>query len=256
METDFFRNTFLYPEHVDVNRYFYLKLMDNLKHNLFMLDLKSCSGENFKICCLEINSHFESDTVIIFNNGMRSNIQFHFDNLLELSNNLQVPILTYDYPGYGISEGYFTEYNFSESLYNLLRYESENKNRKIVLSGHSLGSGVIITTLTTHHKEEFNIDFILLISTFQSIPKLLSPACFIQAAGDFFGFEHFKNFKRINYLRKYRIKFIHGTNDWFISYEQSKRLCRLFRGQKRLKLLFADHRYILDKIDVQDFIEF
>jgi len=81
---------------------------------------------------------------IIFSHGNWWDLNAADDYIYRLSQDLDVNILSYDYPGYGIRTDSCNEhgcYNDIYILYKWLITEKKIQPDRIILLGHSLGSG-------------------------------------------------------------------------------------------------------------------
>lgn len=126
------------PPITDPRDYNHVKIGDDL------LSFKDNKSGNM-ISMIKVNAS-GSKKHVIFSHGNAATILGYYEFARELKRILNVNVLLYDYPGYGLSEGTPTEegcYSSHETAVNyLLEIGVEPEN--ITLMGQSLGTGVVI----------------------------------------------------------------------------------------------------------------
>lgn len=153
--------------------------------------------------------------VLIFSHGNGEDVYQNFNLMKILSNTLGITVLAYDYPGYGLSTGTATENNCYESLDVVIQYY-QLLNKKILLVGRSLGSGVTVECAVRQNNWKYPI---ILISAYKSIPRVILDYP-IESTISHFKFESIYKVDKL----KCPVKLIHGTDDNLIPYTHSEDL--------------------------------
>lgn len=147
----------------------------------------------------------------------------YFENLAKLINCL---IITYDYQGFGLSEGTCSEQNCCEDIESIvnhvkIKYYMDNSN--IYLVGKSLGTGIVIDYVSKNNWK----NPILLISPYKSILRIKYPNL-----GNYLGFmDMFNTISKIK-LVKCPVQIIHGTADELIDIQHSKDIYEAVENKK------------------------
>jgi pimeloyl-ACP methyl ester carboxylesterase len=180
---------------------------------------------NNSISVIEVSKHYplsREDIVIIFSHGNASDIYTFYKQLCNYSRNLNVLMVCYDYPGYGLSTGNLSEENCYGSIESVINYYSKKINKKnIILVGQSLGTGV-----TVNYAHDNNWEHpIVLISPYKSIGRVLVDSVMVESS---FRHNMFKNYSKIEKL-VCPVKIIHGTNDEVIPIDHGKHLYKLLK---------------------------
>lgn len=182
--------------------------------------------------------------VIIFSHGNSCDIYGIYTFLIKLSNTFNINVISYDYPGYGLTLGSPTEKSCIDSLNNIISGE----NRKIILIGHSIGTGVIISYC---YNFKYNPELLILISPFKSISNTIfneNCASFIDSSITSCGGTSFNS---INYIKNIncKIKIYHGDRDELFSIDHPKSLYKKVENRCILNILNGiGHNNILDFI--------
>jgi pimeloyl-ACP methyl ester carboxylesterase len=83
-----------------------------------------------------------SRTCILFSHGNAADVRTSLPSLHALSEDLQVDIVVYDYPGYGFSSGHPTERGTYQSIREVYDYLiTEYSPSRLIVYGQSIGSG-------------------------------------------------------------------------------------------------------------------
>ena len=188
--------------------------------------------------------------VIVFSHGNGCDIAIMYSYLVKLSNHYGVDVVCYDYPGYGLSNGYPTELSCNRALdvviKSLICYD-------IILMGHSLGTAVSVSYC---YNFDFNPKLLILISPFKSIvstvvdSKLVETSCQISNAS---------TFRTLDYIRfiKCNIKIYHGDSDNMFSEEHAISLYNQVQNRCCLQILQnIGHCDILDRIVCRNLLVF
>lgn len=131
-------------------------------------------------------------------------------------------VLTYDYRGYGTSEGSPTEentYEDAEAAYNYLVQTRNIPPSKIILHGRSLGGGPTMELASKHPTAG-----IILESTFTS-------AFAVPFNIRILPFDKFRNLEKMQRVTS-PVLVIHGRKDWTISFSHGERLYAAAPGKK------------------------
>lgn len=123
-------------------------------------------------------------------------------------------VVGYDYQGYGLSEGQPSEDNCYQDIFRVYRYLVNDLKRdpqRIIVFGHSLGSGPSTELATTRP-----VAGLILQGAFTSTVRVITRYKVLPV-------DYFDNLRKIKYL-KVPLLVIHGTNDHIIPYHHGKTL--------------------------------
>lgn len=168
---------------------------------------------NVKFYAIDNISYFEitpeiqnnSGSVLIFSHGNGCDITGAWFILKELSNKLNISVICYDYPGYGLSKGNSSENTCIIGLHKIISREK----RKIFLMGQSLGTGVNISYCFNY---KYTPQLLILVSPFKSIPSIVSEFSSVECTANIAGISTFNSISRIKYIQC-PIKIYHGDKD-------------------------------------------
>ncbi len=234
----------LYPKPLTDKNSFKKLVKKNSNTRIFFIKNKI---SNIKICVCEIfppNNKFKK--ILIFSHGNGCDIYTFYPYLLELSINLNVLVVCWDYPEYGLSEGELDEHSCYLGLtYVIEHYKKLSK--KILLVGQSLGTGIVVDYVSKFKW----ISPVILISPYKSIPKVLVDLNLIEyliCKNKYASWE-----KIIN--TQCPIKIFHGSQDTLINISHSKELYELVPNKLIKPTWFENtgHNDILNKISIQDY---
>ena len=195
------------------------------------------------------------DKVLIFSHGNASCNEHMYQYLSQLSKQLNICVIGYDYQGYGNSKGAPSEQNCYDDLEAVVDLVKTNycftgvNPDNIFLVGQSLGTGI-----TMHYVSENKWDnSVILISPYKSIFTVVfdEDSTFMISSGRYDMFTTQKKSDKTNCP----IKIFHGKNDQVISVEHSKKLFEVIPN-KKFSPTFIDncgHNDILQKISLEDF---
>lgn len=124
---------------------------------------------NIKTAVCEIKPNTMFERVLIFSHGNGCDIYTFYDYLKLLAEKLNIMVVSYDYPTYGLSEGELDENTCYQALEDVISYYLKMTD-KILLVGQSLGSGMVIDYVS---KNSWS-NPIILISPYKSIPKVIT----------------------------------------------------------------------------------
>jgi fermentation-respiration switch protein FrsA (DUF1100 family) len=168
----------------------------------------------------------------IYCHGNMGNLTHHIPEAVAWQDNMHQAVLTFDYPGYGRSEGSPSEagcYAAAEAAYDWLVKEQHVQPERVILLGGSLGGGVIADLASRHAHYA-----LVLVSTFTSIPDVAQRIYFL-APVRYLARNRFASLSKIKDC-KGPIFIAHGTADLLIPIAQGE---RLFAEANEPKQFFA-----------------
>ena len=189
-----------------------------------------------------------SQKYLIYSHGNNGTILSKFSYFLNLSANLNISIIAYDYIGYGLSENKLpTETGCYDSLKCTIDYVVDlgADFSNIYLMGRSLGTGVVIDYVS---KNDWGTP-IILISPYKSIATIILDTEF----NIFYPIDKFRSVEKLKSV-KCPAKIFHGEDDTVINISHGKNLYdnlpnKLFEPtwlknighQRILKMITIDH---------------
>lgn len=202
------------------------------------------------ICCYPKN--YADDKIIIFSHGNTTINEHQQDYLLNLSEELNIRVVGYDYQGYGHSQGSSSEQNCYEDHESVVEYfKLTNPNSTIYLMGRSLGTGIVVDYISKH---EWN-DLVILISPYESMLNIITNEGSIL-------WRLFKSYDRFDSKSKIKnitcpVKIFHGKDDSLVNISHAKNLYELLLNKKYKPVWIdnCDHKRIFDKLPVNEIKE-
>jgi pimeloyl-ACP methyl ester carboxylesterase len=193
------------------------------------------SSNSKKIACMLYNFENTDKNVIIYSHGNATDIG-RMDSLIsKLSRDLNIKIISYDYAGYGLSDGKATEQGCIESIcavYNYLLKEGYKSNN-IILYGVSIGTGPTIDLAERVSLKNMKLKGILLQAPYTSAVGVVSSVIetSLNTCGSFV--ENLNPFRSVEKIGQVicPIIIIHGTYDTIISHSHSIKLKEAFEGK-------------------------
>ena len=114
----------LYPKPQTTKKH-YEKIIKNLNTEIFFIQN---NVYKMNICVCEISPQIKlSDKILIFTHGNGSDIYTFYPYLVELSDNLGINVVCWDYPEYGLSTGVLDEHNCYEAFENVVSHYLKKK---------------------------------------------------------------------------------------------------------------------------------
>ncbi len=192
---------------------------------------------------------------LVFAHGNACDLYSLMAHMRRLSEGLDVPVIAFDYPGYGESQGTPTEastYRAISAVVDYAQAELGYHPSQIFLCGHSLGTGVV-THYAYLHRAYWTTP-IILISPFRSIVKVVSHGSLFGAWGSIASLatplDRFQTETKLKDI-KAPVKIYHGLEDTVISPDHSCKLLSTLPPQLRLDPVWLPgigHNDILESI--------
>lgn len=202
---------------------------------------------NIKTCVCEIkpkpNAKFEH--VLIFSHGNGCDIYTFYNYLKLLAENLNVLVVSYDYPTYGLSKGELNETTCSQALSDVVSHYLKSSN-KILLVGQSLGTGIVIDYASKNSWQ----NPIILISPYKSIPKVITESSILEMLVSKHKYASYQKISKC----VCKIKIFHGISDQIIDISHGMELHNLSPNTFPPSWLEnTDHNNILEKINYGEY---
>lgn len=160
--------------------------------------------------------------VILFLHGNYGNISCRREIVDLIVNVCQMPLLIFDYRGYGQSEGKATLDHIkedSEVMYNYLIDHLGYSHDQIILWGKSMGGYG-----ATHLASMYPVDVLVLMYTFSTFSGVMQDKKLFSMAVDQITNDVSNNLDHIQHCKASKTIFIHSKTDGFIPYECSLEL--------------------------------
>lgn len=213
---------------------------------------------NIKTCVCEIKpkqskelkkskQSIETDKfkIIIFSHGNACDIYTSYSYLKLLADNLNVIVISYDYPTYGLSEGEINESTCTQALDDVVSHYLKQTD-KILLIGQSLGTGILVNYASKYSWK----NPIILISPYKSIPKVVTDYNFIE---HLVSKHKYASYQKISCC-VCKIKIFHGKSDDVINVSNGLELYNLAPNTfKPTWFNNTGHNDILNKIDLTEY---
>lgn len=195
------------------------------------VELKSSTGETIHgwWCPGKPPADPRTEGALLFSHGNAGNLSHRGYPILELQHYISLPVLIYDYPGYGRSTGRPDEracYAAADAAYDWLVQVKGVAPERIVLFGESLGGG---PSVELARRRPFRT--LVLARTFTSIPDMAG-VIFPYLPLRWFIRNRFDNLAKIDQCMG-PILIAHGDCDSLIPYAQAQRLYEKARAPKR-----------------------
>ncbi len=196
--------------------------------------------------CEIIPNNKKYSHILIFTHGNGCDIYTMYPYLKELADNLDVMVVCWDYPSYGLSEGELNEHTCYTAFSDVVNHYKKHIN-KILLVGQSLGTGIVVD-YTSKNKWS---NPIILISPYKSIPTVFIDSSFIE----YLICKHKYSTQEKIINCKCPIKLFHGKSDALIDITHSYDLYELMPNKQINPTWFNNigHNDILNKINFLDY---
>ncbi len=198
-----------------------------------VLKLSTRDGE--KISALYFPNS-QATYTILYSHGNGSDLGTIRPLLIALQH-LGFAVFAYDYRGYGTSEGTPSEHNAYQDIAAAYQYLTENlriPSDRIILYGHSVGSGPSIDLATRHP-----VAGVILEGAFTSTFRVATQIPILP-------FDRFDNLSKIRSVRS-PILIMHGTEDQVIPFSHAKQLFAQANEPKQFgAIVGADHSDLME----------
>lgn len=190
---------------------------------------------------------YRTDRIIIYSQGNASDIYYAREELLGYANTFGCPVVSYNYPGYGLCKETPSEERCYDALHSVVEhYKKHYDPSKILLIGRSLGTGVVVDYA---FKTNWNSP-IVLISPYKSIGRIVFDVGFVDSV---FRHNMFRSYDKIDKLNC-PVRIIHGGKDTLIDISHGKALhSRLRHPLNPVWKENCDHNNI--KLEKKDLID-
>ena len=182
---------------------------------------------------------------ILFSHGNAEDLR-HVRSRIERFSQLGLSVLSYDYPGYGLTPGKPTEasvYAAAETAFRHLADVRGFAESNILVAGHSIGGGP-----ACYLAEKHDVGGLLLFAPFKSAPRVVTHVRCLP-------FDPFPNIARMPRTRC-PVLVVHGTADKVIPFRQGKAVAKAAGGRARLILVpGAPHETICSDLPFPEFRE-
>ncbi|MCF7956265.1 MAG: alpha/beta hydrolase [Phycisphaerae bacterium] len=187
--------------------------------------------ENGDAICGRYLQNPDAEFTILYNHGNNEDIGMNL-HWLQRFRERGFSVLTYDYRGFGLSEGKSTEkntYSDAQAAYDYLVKVKNIPPSRIIVMGRSLGGGVAVELASTNP-----VAGLIMQSTFISINRVV-------AGGQAVPFDKYKSISRIDNVNC-PILVIHGTADSLVKFWHGEKLYEAAQQPKAyLWVEGADH---------------
>jgi pimeloyl-ACP methyl ester carboxylesterase len=184
--------------------------------NLFTIN---SNGNNIYAVYVGDTTTIAEDTVIVYFHGNKWHMDFYWPRtklLAHTGGKKRYGILTFDYQGYGLSEGKATEETMYEDSYNILRWLKQKglSSDRLIFYGFSLGSAPAIKL--SAEPGVLVPSKIILENPFASSAVMVQDASVLAMPREFFADVKINNAELIKNVSQ-PLMWIHGIEDDFLS---------------------------------------
>lgn len=183
-------------------------------------------GEDLSIAAVYSGEYFDinTDTVILYCHGNRDHMDFYWPRqklYSHLGGELgRYGVLTFDYPGFGLSTGKATEQNMYDATDAMLKWLKDQglTDDRLIMFGFSLGSAPVCE-VAANDGFEMTPNKIILEAPFASAEKMIQDAALISMPGSFFVNVKIDNAEEIKDINV-PFLWIHGEEDDFLAIDK------------------------------------
>jgi pimeloyl-ACP methyl ester carboxylesterase len=182
-----------------------------------IIHLETATGHT--ICATHVERK-GAHVTILFSHGNAEDLNTSIMWMRRLSRDLKVNMISYDYPGYGESEGIPSEENCYASIDAVFEYLTKERGispHQICLYGRSLGSGPSCYLAEKTSKTNRPIAGLILHSPFSSVYRVVVDFGFTMVG------DQFPNIDRIGNIRC-PVFIVHGMEDTVVPFEHGQYL--------------------------------
>lgn len=192
----------------------------------FNVPFTSEDGEELSVAAVYSGDYFDinTDTVILYCHGNRDHMDFYWPRqklYSHLGGSLgRYGVLTFDYPGYGLSTGTSTEQNMYDSTEAMLKWLKEQglTDDRLILFGFSLGTAPVCE-IAGNGGFSMSPSKIILEAPFASAEKLVQDAALISMPGSYFVNVKIDNAEEIKNV-DVPFLWIHGEADDYLAIDK------------------------------------
>lgn len=172
--------------------------------------------------------HAGADILILHCHGNGCDIGSMYDTLVYYCYHLRAHVISFEYPGYGISMGKPTEQAFhsrARRTYDYITQQLKFPSSRIILFGNSIGTGVCCKLAADLNLRNIQLGAVVLQSAFVDIGNVVKHlgGAYIGAVASKLIDTKFDNLSNVQFINS-PIMFIHGRKDSLIPYQQSELL--------------------------------
>lgn len=234
----------------------------NIDENRLFNTIKFIDTPNYSIAYLIVlpANNKTPTKYMIFSHGNACDLFGMYEFAKFWANKLNIAVVLYDYPGYGVSNGKPTEQGCYESLTGIVAEISKIVNIKdITLVGQSIGTGVVVDQIANNK----SLSGAILISPYTSVVAIASDmvsssSSSLSSTSTFLStpIDKFCSLKKIKNV-ECPVKIFHGNQDNVINVSHGKELYDKLPNKKFSPVWMegVDHNNILSKIDLNDIRE-
>ncbi len=243
-------NEYLYDDYTGENDFILdetYHIDDSLIHEFTLSSKTPSEREPVTIYATYVGdlSTIDQDTVILYCHGNKWHMDFYWQRTKLLANvggRSRFGVLTFDYRGYGRSEGVPTEdgmYADARAALDWLRGKGV-ESRKLIMYGFSLGSAPAVQL--TAHPGLLRPSRLILEAPFASTKEMVRDASLLNMPASFFTTVEVDNAGKIKNV-KCPFLWIHGVEDDFLSIKtHGEVVFRNYRGTgKAVRVVGANH---------------
>lgn len=239
--------------HAEASKYvFHPHPAKGLKYpgNVRQFMVKSKNGNMIEVVCMQpANRSCLTNKTIVWSHANGCINEDMYSYLQLLSEQFLIKVVSYDYQGYGNSQGECNEQNCYDDLEAVVNHFMKEENVKmgdIYLFGHSLGTGIVIEYAVNHNWQ----NRIVLISPYESMLRVAANESIANVSSSVDMFNTKSKLSKI----QCPVKLYHGKNDTLIKVEHSENLFKALPN-KTLKPTWFDHcghNDILERIKLDE----
>lgn len=190
--------------------------------HLFQYNIED-QGKTLEIHALYVGdlNTMNQDTVILYCHGNKDHLDFYWNRqklLAHVGGKNRFGVLSFDYPGYGLSEGTPTEDNMYAATEGALKWLKEQgvANDRLIAYGFSLGSAP--ATRIAANPQEFSLTprILMLENPFASSEVMVQSSAGLSFPGSYFTSIRIANAEEIKKVQQPFLWF-HGTDDTFLT---------------------------------------
>ncbi|CAK77438.1 unnamed protein product (macronuclear) [Paramecium tetraurelia] len=177
-----------------------------------------------QIPCLYLKASIPTKKTILYFHANCEDLLSSYNLVDFIRHNMKMNVLSVEYPGYGLYQGYTNEENIlkdAEYIYKYVAFHSVVEEKNMIVMGRSIGTGV-----ACHLASIFQPGLLVLISPFLSLQEIVNEKYPLVKK---MVKERFVNKDKIQQA-KCPVFILHGLKDNIVSVEQGKKLFDLCKS--------------------------